>query len=660
MKRTLFRSLFLALCLTLLAFTCAAAEEIDVDLSLESGFLPDATEVEITCNSNDVTIYYTMDGTAPTADSRLYEGPIALSSTVNKPDLLSKNLETNLEENRFVPWVDFPSAHVIRAAAIDAEGNVVDTAAGTFFVGYDRAETFGDLPVVSLIMDEKDLFDYETGIYVLGATHEEWNEEQEEPYEAWQAVGNYSNTGKEWERPVVVDFLMAEGESFSQNMGVRIKGGTSRTAPQKSLRLIARDEYGKKSIKYPLFADNVNEETGEIQDKYKAVTLRNGGNDRDNTKIRDPFISRLSEGMEMEVASTRPVVGYINGEYWGVYTLTEEFNDNYIQHHYGIDNENVILIKNGELKDGDEEGIDEDLFWEMFDFILYEDMSDPKIYAQACEMLDMKSFADYVAIALYIHNEDGIFQNNNWMMWRVRDTEASDHPLADGKWRMMLFDTDYSSDVYGDGRGYSNDTLSDPLFYAEYDEMHMGALVKQLMKNEDFRRELLLSMSDVRNLYFTTDRTKALLKDMTAQYSPYMDQTFLRFGPYWVAEWSLDNHYSGKLKILGTYFEGRYSRFPDIAAKAFGLETPANVNLKVSDGEKGSVIMNNRDDKAFNQTVETKLFTEYPITLTAVPRDGATFKGWESNNKNTVFSDPTALTTQVTITDSCAITAVFE
>ena len=318
MKRTFFPSLLMFLCLMLACCGCALAEEIDVNLSLESGFLSEPTELEITCNSNAVTIYYTLDGTAPTQDSTLYEGPIVLSSTVNKPDLLSKNLETNLEENRFVPWVDFPSAHVVRAAAIDDAGNVIDTAAGTFFVGYDRAETFGDLPIVSLIMDEFDLFDYETGIYVLGATHEEWHAEQEEPYEAWQAVGNYSNRGMEWERPVAVDFLMAEGESFSQNMGVRIKGGTSRTAPQKSLRLIARDEYGKKSIKYPLFEDNLNPETGEIQDKYKAVTLRNGGNDRDNTKIRDPFISRLSEGLEMEVAATRPVIGYINGEYWGV------------------------------------------------------------------------------------------------------------------------------------------------------------------------------------------------------------------------------------------------------------------------------------------------------------------------------------------------------
>lgn len=659
MKRTLFRSLFLALCLLLLAAGCAAAEEIDVDLSLESGFYADEMQLEITCNSNDVAIYYTADGSLPDEDALPYEGPILLSSTVNKPDILNKILDTNTEENKFEPWKDFPSAHVIRAAAIYPDGTVADTCAGTFFIGFDRQETYGDLAIVSLIMDEADLFDYNTGIYVLGATFAEWDAEQEEPYEAWQTQGNFSNRGKEWERPVVADFIL-ENESFSQNMGVRIKGGTSRSAAQKSLRLIARDEYGKKSIKHALYPDNICEETGEILDRYKSVTLRNGGNDRDNTKIRDPYISRLSDGLEMEVAAVCPVVGFINGEYWGMYTLTEEFNDNYFQHHYGLDNENVMIMKNNELKDGDEEGIDEDLYWEMFDFILYEDMADPDIYAQASEMLDMKSFADYVAVALYIDNEDGIFQNNNWMMWRVRDTEASDHPLADGKWRMILFDTDYSSDVYGDGGSYSEDNISDPLFWAEYDEMHLAALVKSLMNNEDFVKELLLSMSDVRNLYFTKARAKTLLKEMTAQYQPYMDDTFLRFGPFWVAEWSLKNHYKDKLHQMDVYFQGRYDRFCDITAKAFGLDTPVNVNLKVSDGAKGSVVLNNRDDKAFSETLETKIFSEYAFTLTAVPADGATFKGWESNNKKVVFSDPTALTTQVTVTDSCAVTAVFE
>lgn len=659
MKHTFFWKAILALCLCLMSFSAVAEDKIDVDLSLESGFYPDTVELEITCNTPGVTIYYTTDGSLPDSSDRLYEGPLALTPTTNMPDPLTRINNTNTEKDLFTPWTDFPSAWVIRAAALDENGEAVDTAAGTFFIGYDRKENYGDLPIVSLMIEEEDFFSDETGIYVLGETYEIWDAEQEEPYEAWQAQGNFSNRGREWERPVAVDFLMAEGDSFSQNMGVRIKGGTSRSAAQKSLRLIAREEYGKKNIKYPLFPDNICEEDGEVLEKYKSVTLRNGGNDRDNAKIRDPFISRLSDGLELETAGNRPVIGFVNGQYWGLYTLNEEYNDNYIQHHYGIDNENVIIMKNGELKEGDDEGLDEDLFWELFFFIEENDMSDPEAYAQAAEMLDMKSFADYVAVALYIINEDGIFQDNNWMMWRVRDTEISDHPYADGKWRMMLFDTDYSSDVYGNGQSFSKDNVSSELLSVEYEDYTLGALVNMLMESEEFRTEIIYSLMDVRNLYFTEENCKSLLKTMTASYQPYVNDTFLRFGPNWVAQWSLEHHFSNNLKVIDTFFQGRYDCFPEIVAGAFGLAAPMNVNIKVSGN--GSVILNSRDDKAFRTTLETKAFREYPLYLTAVPDEGATFVGWQVNNdKNATISTPSALATEVTFTNSFAITAVFE
>ncbi|MBR6752899.1 MAG: CotH kinase family protein [Clostridia bacterium] len=658
MKHTFIWKTALLLCLCLLV-SCACAEEtLDVDLSLESGFYPDTMELEITCNVPGTAIYYTTDGSRPDSTDKLYDGPLSLTPTTNMPDPLTRINNTNTEEDLFTPWTDFPSAWVIRAAAVDADGEVVDTAAGTFFIGYDRQETYGDLPIISLMIEEEDFFSDETGIYVLGDTFAIWDAEQTEPYEAWQAQGNFSNSGREWERPVTVDFLMAEGDSFSQNMGVRIKGGTSRSAAQKSLRLIAREEYGKKNIKYPLFPDNICEESGEVLEKYKSVTLRNGGNDRDNAKIRDPFISRLADGMEMETAGNRPVIGFINGQYWGLYTLNEEYNDNYIQHHYGIDNENVIIMKNGELKDGDDEGLDEDLFWELFFFIEENDMSDPEMYAQACEMMDMKSFADYVAVALYIINEDGIFQDNNWMMWRVRDPEISDHPYADGKWRMMLFDTDYSSDVYGNGQTFSKDNVSSELLSVEYEDYTLGALLNMLMASEEFRTEVIYSLMDVRNLYFTKDNCKTLLKTMTASYKPYVNDTFMRFGPNWVAKWSLDHHFSNNLHVVEAFFQGRYDAFPGIVANAFQLETPMNVNIKVSGN--GSVILNNRESKAIHTTLETKAFQEYPLLLTAVPDEGATFVGWQVNNQNVTVSDPAALSTEVWFATSFAITAQFE
>jgi len=75
------------------------------------------------------------------------------------------------------------------------------------------------LPVISIVTDYDNFFDKSTGIYVNG---------------------NYENRGKEWERPVHIEYFETDGKlGFSMDMGLRIHGGYTRKYPQKSFRLYA-------------------------------------------------------------------------------------------------------------------------------------------------------------------------------------------------------------------------------------------------------------------------------------------------------------------------------------------------------------------------------------------------------------------------------------
>lgn len=653
MKKSFKLWFLLAFVLCLMCFGGMALAEGGVSFSHESGFYMEPITVTITADEG-TTVYYTLDGTVPDETDRLYEGPLTLDLTTAKPDPLSQIEGTTLDHYDLPP-VDFPSAHILRAVAISPDGSRSAVTSGTFFVGFDRQELYGDLPIVSLMIEPDALFDYNTGIYMLGRSHEEWKAEQEEPFEAWEAFGNYSNRGREWERPLTVEFIM-EDEVYEQDLGVRIKGGTSRTAPQKSLRLIAREDYGLKNIKYPLYPDCYREEDGELLKKYKSVTLRNGGNDRGFALIRDPMISRLATGMRFETAANRPVVAFINGEYWGIYTLNEEYNDNYIDYHYCINNDNVVTVKNNEIEDGEEE--DEDLYWEMYDFIIGEDMTDPEIYAQAGEMLDLGSYVDYMAVTFYIHNTDSIFQDNNWQMWRVRVPGQDASPLADGKWRMMLFDTDSSSGVYDGGSTYGYNNLNDYLFVTIGDDGHPAWILEALMENEDFKRELIIALCDVRNYYFQKDRVKTLLDTMAAWYTPQAAETYRRFGPFWGQDWDTEKAFTGHIKDLGVFFEGRYGAFPYIVQNTFELSEPVYVTIGSADGSKGAVYANHCS-LPITDPVETRYFTEYSITLTAEPAEGASFTGWQVEG-DAQISDPAALTTEVTFTGNFTITALFD
>ena len=653
---TLIRRTLLVLILCLLCCAPALADRGEITFSLGSGFYEYPMPLDIACDVDGARIYYTTDGSIPDETDTLYEGTITLMWTTEKEDPMSHVTGITLGET-WVPQQDFPSAHIIRAVAVMPEGSRSPVVSGTYFIGYDREALYGDANVMLLAIDPSHLFDYDTGIYVTGRVYDEWVKEQTEAFEAWQGTANYTQRGDAWERPVTVTFLPGDGsEGFTQDMGVRIKGGASRGNNQKSLRLIARDDYGEKNVKYALFPDNFRESDGKLLQKYKSFTLRNGGNDCDFGKIRDPFIQRLAQGMRFDTAANLPVICFINGEYWGLYTLNEEYTDNYIDYHYGINNDNVVMVKVGGLDEGFEE--DMALFDDMLNFIAYSDMSDPEKYAQACELLDMGSFADYTALHFYIGNQDGPFQNNNWQMWRVRVPGEDDSPLADGRWRMMLYDTDYSSGIYDGGQTFGENPLLPVLQETHYQWRHPGLLFNSLVQSDAFLGEFVNASCDLRNLYFSKNRAGDLLEEMRSWYAPYQGDNLRRFGPQWVT-WNPDRHFSEHLGNIRRYFDGRYNRYLDIVKTTFDLSSPATITVKI-EGE-GSVIINGRDNVPLTQrTTALKYFPEFGITVTAVPAEGKRFVGWEVSSKYGDIADPTAESTTFTFTRTVKLTAVFE
>ena len=649
----LFTLLFCCLCL--FASPAALAAGDDLVFSLDSGFYDAPVTLEISSDMKNAAIYYTLDGSTPDETDLRYTGPIPLTWTTDKDDPLT-DITGIAPGEAWIPRVDFPSGHIVRAVAIGKNGQRSTVVSGTYFIGYDREALYGDTPIMLLATDPEGLFDYDTGIYVNGRYYDEWVAQQTGPFEDWQAQGNFSQRGDDWERPVTVTYLPGDGsEGFTQDMGMRIKGGVSRTNAQKSLRLIAREDYGAKNVKYVLFPDNLREADGEAVKKYKSFTLRNGGNDCGFGKIRDPYINRLATGLRMDTAENMPCIAFINGEYWGLYTLNEEYTDNYIDYHYGIDNDNVVMVKVGEIDEGEEEDIA--LFDEMLDYITTADMADPEAYAHASTLLDMGSFADYAAVQFYIGNQDGPFANNNWQMWRVREPGEDDSPYADGKWRMMLYDTDYSSGIYDGGNNHKDNNITPVLSDAEASGRHPTLLFQALVQNEDFLGEFVNACCDVRNLFYSKNRTNALLDEMTARYAPYQADTLRRFGPEWVT-YTPDNHFKEHLGNIRRYFDGRYNAFLGIVQSALGLSNPVNITVIIQ-GE-GAVIINGRDTVPLTQTTSVKYFPEYGITVTAVPAEGKTFVGWEVSSKYAAISDPAAETATFTFSRTVKLTAVFE
>jgi len=240
---------------------------------------------------------------------------------------------------------------------VDADGNKSGVLTKTYFIGNNLAN-YASHRVISLVTDPYNLVDRNYGILVRGAANKRWPNY------------NFNMKGQEWEREAYLELFEGDATSrsvkLSTGVGIRVRGGWSRAAGQKSFTVYFREEYGINNLRdYNLIPGAVKADGKTPVERYKSFMLRNGANDGEYTKFYDVFLQDLVSDRNFTTQASVPCIVYLNGEYWGPYNLQERYSDNHTEYKYGVKKENVISYDNGELDDGTK--ADEALFWQMMD-----------------------------------------------------------------------------------------------------------------------------------------------------------------------------------------------------------------------------------------------------------------------------------------------------
>ena len=130
------------------------------------------------------------------------------------------------------------------------------------YIFHDRSMT---IPVISIVTDNSYLNDKKIGIFANNYGHEKYQQ-------------------VDWRRPLNIELFDAEGEpsQLNQLCETRITGAWSREAARKSMGIYCHKRFGKKNMEYEFFPDQCPGLTN-----YKSIVLRNSGNDRDYTYMRD-------------------------------------------------------------------------------------------------------------------------------------------------------------------------------------------------------------------------------------------------------------------------------------------------------------------------------------------------------------------------------------
>lgn len=316
--------------------------------------------------------------------------------------------------------------------------------------------------------------------------------------------GVLNHIDPEYEHEAFITLMDNGVECFSVPCGFKLHGNDSKKGVKQNFQLRFRAKYGMSKLEYKVF------ENRDIT-TFNSLLLKGGSEDCTFCGFRDELCTGLVDGTtNLEVQAYRPVILYLNGEYWGIYWLRERIDAEYCAQRLGVSADSINLLKDyGEaVVDGSKKDYD--------DLIAYcknHDLRNDADYEWVISKIDYVSMMDWYICRSYMGDTD---------LANVRFFSSSE---SDGKWRWCFFDLDWA---------FWNNT-EDPIGKTARDDGNHVIMVS-LLKNSRFRdaylkrtAKLMSTVLNERTIIAAVDRFVELMR-------PEIERDRTRFG-FTVASW---------------------------------------------------------------------------------------------------------------------------
>ena len=592
--------------------------------SHEAGFYDYSFDLELE-GYRTYSIYYTTDGSIPDEKSTLYTGPIHIEDATSQPNTLS--MRTDIRVSRATPpSEEVKKATIIRAVAIDPDGNRSNVITNTYFVGFQQYDAYQDIAVLSIVADPYDLFDTKDGIYVLGKTYQEWRSDPNRDVNLvdQKIPANYRMRGREWEIPVTIQWFDEENElQLSQGAGARIHGNWSRENSKKSFNLYARSEYGDSTFKYDILAGST--------EKEKLVVRGNLG--------KDSMLHTLLAETGLQTSPYTPCLLFLNGEFWGFYEIREKQDEEDIADFYGVNPEDLLVIKNNELISGTnpdelESESSKAVYRDLLSRITDLDASETRVYGTINELIDIDNYITYIAGISYINNTDF---KSNFTIWRTAGKGNGEY--EDARWRWIFQDLDNTCYFYVGAREAITMLQDDVIFSALWNS------------SVAFQTAFLTRIMDYANVELTPEYVKEVITPVLTYYNPYMKESSIRFAG------SNDSKLGTKeITSFMNFFNSRRDSAIDYLTEALNLTRGTKIITLENLIDTVSIKINGHQAHFYGNTWTGVYFTGCTVTFEAAEIPGYRFLGWYGGD-TLISKDRTVV---VTTDSDITLTPMYE
>jgi len=403
--------------------------------SAEHGFYEHQFDLHISSSVVDADIWYTADGSEPSSSNGIaFSSFIRIDSTMviraivekdgsaspvaTKTYIFPDKVKNQTHQPTGYPsfWGTFSSISGNAPADYKMDPQICDDAAYKELI----APAMTSIPTLSISTHKDNFFSSSSnpetgGIYIHTA-------------ESSNALGH------DWERPISMEYLLPDGEEgFQVDCGIRIHGGASRVPeknPKHSFRVVFRNEYGPKELKYPIFDESATS-------SFNSLVLRAGFNqtwlhwdDTQRTRaqyINDSWVKDTYSKMGHISAHNKFVHLYINGLYWGLYNICERMDDDFMDYYLEGGESDFDVVKDyAELAEGNMDA------WNEMMQMASEQLNDAESYYRIQgkdefgkddpnidALLDVDNLIDYMLLNFYIGNRD--WDHHNWIAARNRN-----------------------------------------------------------------------------------------------------------------------------------------------------------------------------------------------------------------------------------------------